>query len=259
MADDSEKHSPRTSASFYGEMSGFGSARAELPQDEPQDARDYLSGHAAKWLIERVNPATQCQRFENALAAIAQNQSEQVSKRGMDLSGSLAAFACLEVSNKRGRGKKSFQKLAALGTGKTWKALIEFPERVRHMARDVEQLNLSPFFAPPIFANADNLKAQMARKYFKMLPGIMLVCAAGLEAHIKRVPGFFEKSFPRSSGGPSQSLLLLSYTVKVATDKWRDKEVAELLNATAIALGENREFDALTIAQARSRFKKRKT
>lgn len=165
----------------------------------------------------------------------------------------------MEVSNKRGGGKKSFEKLAALGTGKTWKALAEFPERVRRMSREVERVNASPFFAPPIFANADNLKAQMARKYFRMLSGIMRVYAGGLEAHIKRVPRFFEKGFPRSSGGPSQWLLLLSYSVRLATDKWRDKEVAELLNATAIALGENREFDALTISQARSRFKKRKT
>src|SRR2546429_2810269 len=111
MADDREKHSPRTSAAFYGEMYGTGSARVEQPRSEPQDARDHLSGHAAKWLIERVNRARQCQRFENALAAITQNQSEQVRKRGMDLTGPLAAFACLEVSNKRGGGKKSFEKL----------------------------------------------------------------------------------------------------------------------------------------------------
>jgi hypothetical protein len=259
MADNREKHSPRTSAAFYGEMYGIGSDRAEQPRNELLDARDYLSGHAAKWLIEKVNRARQCQRVKNALAAITQNQSEQARKRGMDLAGSLAAFACLEVSNKRGGGKKSFEKLAALGTGKTWKALAEFPERVRRMAREVEQVNASPRFAPPIFANADNLKAQRARKYFNMLPGIMLVYAGGLEAHIKRVPGFFEESFPRSSGGPSQWLLLLSYTVRVATDKWRDREVAELLSATAIALGKNREFDAQTIAQARSRLKKTKT
>lgn len=259
MAGDGEKHSPRTSAAFYGKMSGVGSAHTEQPRNEPQDVPDYLSGHAAKWLIERVNRARQCQRFENALATITQNQSEQVRRRGMDLTGSLAAFACLEVSKKRGGGKKSFEKLGELGTGKTWKALTEFPERVRRMAREIGQINASPLFAPPIFANADNLKAQRAREYFKMLPDIMLVYAGGLEAHIKRVPGFLEKSLRRSSGGPSQWLLLLSYTVRVTTDKWRDKEVAELLNATAIALGEKREFDALTIAQARSRFKKRKT
>ncbi|SRR6266436_7050101 len=90
MADDREKHSPRISASFYGEMYGLGSARAEQPQDEPQDVRDYLSGRAAKWLIERVNRARQCQRFEDALAAITQNQSEQFRKRGVDLTDSLA-------------------------------------------------------------------------------------------------------------------------------------------------------------------------
>jgi len=259
MAGDRENDLPRASSGFYGEMYGIGSARAEQPLNEPQDARNYMSGRAAKWLIERVNRARQCQRFENALAAIKQNQSEQVRKCGMELTDSLAAFACLEVSNKCGGGKKSFEKLAAVGTGKEWKALAEFPERVRRMAREVEHVSASPFFAPSVFVNADNLKARMARNYFNMLPGIMRVYAAGLEGHIKRVPGLFEQSFPRSSGGPSQWLLLISYTVRVVTDKWRDKEAAELLNATAIALGEDKEFDALTIAQARSRLKKRKT
>ena len=45
--------------------------------------------------------------------------------------------------------------------------------------------------------------------------------------------------------------------VKFALTRWRDQAVAELLNAAALAFGGKAEFDALTITQARSRFKKK--
>ena len=131
-------------------------ARPDLPQAEQAQndlltARDFMRGHMDKWLVERVNRARQCQRFEKALAAIRQNQSEQARELGMDLEGLLELFACVAVSGKRGGGRKSCEKMSAIGTGKTWKALAEFPERLRRMAKEVEKVNESQFFAPAMY------------------------------------------------------------------------------------------------------------
>jgi hypothetical protein len=181
---------------------------------------------------------------------------------GGDLAGPLTAFVCLAVSP-RGQYRRSWEKLWTLETGKTWKALKDFPRRLENMADEVERVNSSFFFSPAQIANAKTLKAEFARKHFNQLPGILHVYAAALEAHIERTPDLTARIFPQSpGGGPSQWVLLLSYTVKQATGKWRDREVAELLNAGARVLGEVRpeqedRFDALTIAQARARFKKK--
>jgi hypothetical protein len=125
------------------------------------------------------------------------------------------------------------------------------------MAKEVEQVNASTFFSTSMFFNAKTRQAELVRKRLGVLPGIMRVYAAGLENHIARVPDLTVKSYPSSSDAQARWLVLLSYVVKLATGKWMDKEVAELLNATAIALGERREFDALTVTQHRSRWKKR--
>ena len=109
-----------------------------------------------------------------------------------------------------------------------------------------------------MFFNAETRQAALVRKRLGVLPGIMRVYAAGLEAHIARVPGLTAKRYPASRDGQAQWLLLLSYVVKVITGKWMDKEVADLLNATAIILEERREFDAQTVTQLRSRRKKKK-
>jgi len=256
-------HPVPTNAAFYGElpgeMSGTGLARASQPQDDSQGASDYLRSQAAKWLVESVRRARKCQRFEDALTAINECLTPHVRESEMDLASLLASFACMEVYQKRGKGKKSLEKFWPVGTGKTWKALREFPERLRRMAKEIEQVNRSSFFAPPFFVNAKTTQAGLVRKRFEQLPGIITLYATGLEMHIARVPKLWAQSLPQSPQGPSLVLLGLSHTVKVCTGKWRDKEVAELLNAAAIALGEKREYDALYIAQARARWKKKKT
>jgi hypothetical protein len=247
---------PSYKAIFYGEPSP-----PKETMEAPAQGEDHgVEVHAAKWLLERQNRVRQNVRFEQALRAITNRQDDWT--RAIDLTDSLAAFACLAVSRKRGN-RRSWEKLWALQTGKTWKALREFPDRVLRMAKEVESVNASLLFSPAQIANAKTLKAEIFRKRFKQLPGIMYVYAAALEAHITRVPDLTARSFPQpSGGGPTRWVLSLSYTVKLATGKWRDREVAELLNVAARALGEVRPeeedgFDALTIAQARSRSKKK--
>jgi hypothetical protein len=230
-------------------------------QNEPQDLRDYLRGHAAKWLVENVNRARRSARFENALTAITRCIAPEV-ECGMDLAGTLAAFACIEVSKKHGGGKKSLEGLWALGTGKTWKALCEFPERLRRIAKEMAQINESACLAPALYANAKTIQAQIIRKRLEQLPATVNFYATALEMHTARIPKQWAKmiqaQFPDRPRGPSWSVPVFSHIVRVATGKWHDKEIAELLNAGALALdvkGWNG-VDALNIAQARSRWKK---
>jgi hypothetical protein len=238
---------------FYGEPL----PRAETADGPPPSAKreaQSLEVHAARCLVERVDRVRQFPRFERALQTIIDRQEEWA--HGMDLAGALAAIACLAVSTTRGR-RESWQKLWTLETGKMWKALKEFPKRLQKMAEEVERVNASFFFSPAQFANAKTLEAEIARKRFNQLPGIMRVYAAALGAHVARVPRLHAISFPPPPRGPSRRLLYLSYTVRLLTGKYRDGQVAELLNAAATALDEKSQFDALTIAQARSRWKKK--
>src|SRR5262249_14942373 len=154
-----------------------------------------------KWLVERVNCARKSQRFENALAAIAGNQSKQVRERGMDLAGPLAALACLAVSAKRSGRRESFEKLAAVETGKTWKALSEFPERLRRIAKEVEQVNASPFFAPATYITT--AKGKIYKERFEQLPGILSYYATGIDWRIRQLPRHWAQMFPPSPKGPS--------------------------------------------------------
>lgn len=227
-------------------------------QNEPQDSRDYLRDHATKWLVETVNRARRSPRFENALAAITLCITPEVRERGMDLAGTLAAFACIEVSKKHGGGKKSLEGLWALGTGKTWKAMCEFPERLRRIAKEMKQINETAFFAPAAYVNAKTTQAEIIRKRFEQLPTTVNLYATALEMHTARIPKQWAKMILPVPRRPSWPVQALSYTVRFVTGKWHDKEVAELLNAGALALdlkGWNG-VDALNIAQARSRWKK---
>lgn len=227
-------------------------------QNEPQDSRDYLRGRAAKWLVENVNRARRSPQFENALGAITRCITPEFREHGMDLAGTLASFACIEFSKKHGGGKRSLEEMWALGTGKTWKALCEFPERLRRIAKEMNQINETAFFAPAVYVNAKTIQAEIARKRFEQLPVTVNLYATALEMHTARIPKQWTKMIPPAPRGPSWPVPTLSYTVRVVTGKWHDKEIAELLNAGALALdvkGWNG-VDALNIAQARSRWKK---
>jgi hypothetical protein len=239
---------------------GIGSSRREPAGENgiaaPQDARDDLHDRVARLLIDRENRAKQNQDFQRALRAITTRVTEPERNRAIDNAELLASLACRAVSGKKRGGQRALKILWPQGTGKTWKALSEFPDRLRRIAEEVERVNASPFFAPAAFANAKIRRVEIARKFFTILPGVMRVYAGGLEAHIKRLPGLFEKQFP--SAGPNQWLLLLSCTVRIVTGKYHDRQVADLLNAAAVALSEERQFEALAIAQARVQARRKK-
>jgi len=168
-------------------------------------------------LTEKVDRARQIKEFETALQAIMAPMTEPVGTPKIDDSWPLAALACLAVSGKRTGGRKAFEMAWSHGTGKTWKALREFPERLRRVATEVEQVNSSRFFTPSMLANVKTRQVDIARKFLYTLPGLMRLYAGGLEAHIKRVPDLTEQILPLSPVAPSQWLWLISLYVRALT------------------------------------------
>jgi hypothetical protein len=176
----------------------------------------------------------------------------------------LVSLAILAVSPHR-MNRASWETLWTYTTGKTskerksWKALKDFPGRIEGMAHEIELVNGSKFFAPATFVNAKTPQAQIVRRRFEKLPGIMRLYAKGLRQQIQRVPVLSAKAIPPIQRGGDDTLVSVSSVIKIITGKWLDKQGAALLNAAAVALGVERQFDALTITQARFRWKKKKT
>lgn len=144
-------------------------------------------------------------------------------------------------------GRAYWHKLFASGTGKSWKALTEFPKRIRRMAEELNKLLHHDYFADERAID------------FSSLPSSLNDYADRIDSQIEELP------IPRSHARLrySQWALHLSRRVKALTGRVCDRQVADLLNAVNLVLnGEKdskRDFDALTIAQARARFKKKKT
>jgi hypothetical protein len=143
-------------------------------------------------------------------------------------------------------GRAYWHRLFASGTGKSWKALKEFPKRIRRMAKELDKLLHSDF--------ADERATD-----FSSLPLSLYEHADWVDSQIEELLRPRRKARHRYA----QWTLHLSKRVKALTDRFCDQQVADLLNAVNLVLnGEKaskREFDALTIAQTRARFRKKKT
>jgi hypothetical protein len=213
-----------------------------------------IEHRAMMYLGNRLNLVESNLRFKEACKAIARLQRDPF--QCLDLSSLLAFLACTGVS-RQGGARKTWEKLWSVGTGKTWKALKDFPCRLRGLADEVERINSSIFFAPQQYVTAETVKATIVRRRFSELPVVLRLYGSALEQHVRRVPGLIAQNFPPSPRGYSKSIFKLSELVKGATGRYHDKEVTELLNAAAVALGETFEMSALDLAQARSRRKKR--
>jgi hypothetical protein len=172
---------------------------------------------------------------------------------GSDLSRELTTWACRAVSPHQGR-PTSLDHWAE-GTGKTWKALREFPNRLEKIAEEVESINKADpsFYARRRGKVLGTFELLRLQEECMQLP----VMIRGYAKTLKERNTAVFIATPRS--GSSNALFQLSETVKFLTGAYHDQEVSDLLNAVANALGERKQFDATGIAQARSRFKKRKT
>ena len=176
-------------------------------------------------------------------------------RKDMSFSRLLLALASVAVAKKANR--ETWEGLWALGTNKTWKALKGFPKRLRGIADEVKQVGGSPLFDFEFWISNSKgtVGAHVVRQRLRQLPGILNLYAACIERITKRLPIVYleREGVPSRKGGNSQSVLLLSQLVEVLTGRFRDREVANLLNAAAHALGESFAIDALDLAQARYR------
>jgi hypothetical protein len=182
--------------------------------------------------------------FAKAYKAIARHQKGEWV--GQDLSGTFAARACLAVLPVP-QSRNFREGIWLQGTGKSWKTLTEFPGRLQRMADDIEILN-TKFFGIPEACENPTLAS------FYQLPTILRSYAETLSRRTTRIP----KAFPAAPR--SRRLSELSNFAMWFTGKNRDKEIVELLNAAAIAMGYESMpgFDATQLAQARYRRNKRR-
>lgn len=177
-------------------------------------------------------------QFTKAYKAIAKHQTGMWA--GQDLSGAFAVRACWAVLPIP-LSRKWLENVWLRGTGKSWKALKEYPGRLKRMADEIESLN-ARFLAIPEGCENPTLVN------FSQLPVNLRAYAETLGNRTSRIPKTFRP--------PSRSrrlVELLNFAGWVA-DAHRDREVADLLSAAAEAMGYDEIFDATQLAQARNRY-----
>jgi hypothetical protein len=171
-------------------------------------------------------------------------------------------FAALAVVS-GGSRKETWGKFWSAGTGKTWKALREYPRRLREMAKEVESINDSPFFSPERSITSKTPLAVHWKRQLLRLPAALRRYAEWLESWAERIPALQEQYSHRSRRGHSPSLGYLSTLAKVMTGRYCDSEVSEVLNAADLVLNPGKPKSGLrfcpqTMADLRARQKKKK-
>jgi len=207
---------------------------------------------SGEWLRKRVDKLLDCPEFLAKLKEVTAFQDER--RYSFDCSRELATFACMAISPHQGR-PEFLNHCWARGMGKTWKALQDFPNRLEKIADDVERINNADrlFYARRRGKDLSRFELLRLREQCMQLPVVMRIYADALRERNAAVSA----ATPRS--GRSIGLFELNELVKFITGQWHDAKTADLLNAAAEALNETSEFDALTIAQARSRRRKKTT
>jgi len=147
------------------------------------------------------------------------------------------------------------EKVWAQKTGKSWKAIKNFPDRLLALAEEIERLNASVYFSPSQYVNRDTREVAYFRERFMQLPGTLRIYAAGLRMQAGRVPKLTAHFLQPTPRGYPESVFQLSELVKAMTGQYHDREVADLLNAAAPQMERQERFDELSLAQARSRRK----
>lgn len=200
--------------------------------------------------------------FRQALEALCKtNGLPSESPWEREFRDAVALFASLAVVKTAKR--QSFEQLWAQNTGKTWKTLKQFPERLRNMAKEVKLMNASSFFSPKLLVAdkvpSDSIQNIVSR--FSDLPDILYYYANGVEAVLQKLPAATSEYYWREPGH-SPWIDQLLQLVNHVTGHFRDSELAGLLNAARAVLrpderNTNKGYDAQTLADYRSRRKRK--
>jgi hypothetical protein len=204
---------------------------------------------STEWLRRKVDYLLTQKEVLERLKAIRAVPDER--RYAFDLSRELTTWACRTVSPRQGR-PAFLNEYWARGTGKTWKALGEFPNRLEKIADELKRINK----ADPHFC-ARRRGDDLSRSALLRLQADCMRLPTMVQDYAKALRGrnwVVAVATPRS--GSADALFQLTTTVKFATGKYHDQEVSELLNAVGQALGYKQSFGAVNIAQARSRRRK---
>jgi len=213
--------------------------------------RDKTAG-STEWFRKRIDRLLIHPEVLKGLETIEALRDERRCRFGR--SRELITFACMAVSPHQGR-PAFLDRYWARGTGKTWKALREFPDRLEKIAEEVEHFNNADhlFYARRRGKDLSRFELLRLQEQCMQLPVLMNIYAEALRERNAAV------SATTPLSGRSNGLVQLSEIVKFLSGAYHDREVSGLLNTVANALGEDKQFDAISVAQMRSRFKKKKT
>lgn len=206
---------------------------------------------STEWIRKAVERVLINEEVRTKLNAIQRLQDKRLID--FDLSRELTTWACMAFSPHQGR-PAFLDEYWARGTGKTWKVLKEFPERLERIADEVERFNgADPHFFARRKGSNDLSRSALVRlqKNCMQLPTMIRDYAKALRERNAAVAA----ATPRS--GSSNALIQLTETVKFMTGNYHDREVSEFLNTVADMLDGSKQFDAISIAQVRSRRKKK--
>jgi hypothetical protein len=194
-----------------------------------------------------------CRKTVEALGSRIAEPDDSAIKR--EFCDAMALCASLAVAPKVKR--ESFEQLWAQNSGKTWKALTDFPDRLRSLAKEVEQIYRSKLFTPELLVDnrvpSDNVQGLV--RCFSEIPNALCYLANGIEAVAQELPAATSELYCRSTDH-SRWIDELSELVNKLTGRPHDGRVAELLNAAEAVLHPNRRgkgFDAQTLADFRYR------
>jgi hypothetical protein len=155
------------------------------------------------------------------------------------------------------RPAQDYERDWARDTGKSWKQLTEFPDRLRGIAEEVEGLSRSKFFDPARAIISEMPLAVDQRREFPILPKALRNYANWLKGQIE-LNLAFRKHYGRWPRKHSHFIRYVSEEVKSITGRYCDREVADLLNAADRVVNpgnrDNKDrLDEQTIALLRSR------
>ncbi len=195
----------------------------------------------------------------------------------------LCLYAYLAVrpkeSNSRRTPKERWEEVWGSGTSKKWKALTEFPDRIRKISAEVTSVSGSAFFDPQrairgklapwadfsyaAFSGRDGHFVNFAKEQFRLLPVTLKLYADWLEVQIKGISALGKHFYRRKPRKHSLFIHEVSNEVNRITGRVCDRQVADLLNAADRAMNPAQKrtddrFDEQTIALLRSRQKRKR-
>ncbi len=247
-------------------------ARARVETDKIKAGTDAWSAQQTRLMSDRD--------FSGAMKSIFDRARDgQEAEHSRD---ALCMYAFLAVKRTRSgqTPKENWEGCWAQDTGKTWKALTEFPSRVRKMSAEMRGISRSSFFDPEqairgrIHPGFDFLSqifsadhegdefVELSKQLFSALPQILDRYANWLEVQTGGISAYMRRFYRRAPRKHSGFIHAVTNEVKRITGRVCDRQVVDLLNAADRLVnpqhqGNGDRFDEPTIALLRSRRKRR--